>query len=385
MNFFDFFIGVKGDFLQSLFLLPVITILWVLSFQLHVKRKRKSYSFLSKISLGVLILNGLAILVTFFFAVFGKEESILLSLISSLSNAAFITVLFGFYRIHNKAALKTQLIYICPAVVCSIAGLFLPWASNIVCLAAIGTITFLYRRELGRGQQIMIASYLFGVSLMVSTAAELISDISGAANLIGAILALAAYTLLLINLIEHSLVIMQSSYFSAMTDPLTGLFNRRYFTKIITNCVNRNTPVNVIFCDIDNFKQLNDTKGHKVGDEVLKQIANIFMEEVEGIGAAGRYGGEEMVILIQNTEVDMQEITERMRSRIELETIATASIGYRLFEAGVAADFLIKQADEAMYKAKTSGKNRVVNYSNIIPSTVNIASSEMGKVVGNNV
>lgn len=383
MGFFDLFNGMKGEFLHALILLPIVVTLWVLSEQLYKKRKRKSYAFLSKITLAFLLLNTLTFIVTFFFSVTGKEDSLLISFIMSLSNVSYIAILFGYFRIHTKAALKTQIVFICPAAAGLIVGVFLPWAGDIVCLASVGTLSYLYRRELGRGKQILIASYLFGASLAISAAASIISVTNGSVSLIGAILSLTAYTLLLINLIEHSLVIMQSSYFSAMTDPLTGLFNRRYFTKILSNCVNRNMPVHVIFSDIDNFKNLNDTKGHKVGDEVLMQIATIFMEEVEGIGAAGRYGGEEMVVLIQNTEIDIDLLTEKIRARIETETIATASIGYRLFEAGLAPDILIKQADEAMYKAKTNGKNRVVNYSNMSQFTGVSSSSEIGKVVAN--
>lgn len=377
MNIFDLFIGVKGEFIKALLLLPVVLLMWVLSLQLHEKRKRRSYAFLSKITMGFVIFNGIAILAALTLAALGNETRILSSIINGLSNAAYLTILFGYFRIHNKADLKTQIIFMGPAVVSGIAGIFLPWVSNIICLLSVGAIFFLHGRQLGRGQQNLIASCLFGISLLVSSITDLVPEIHGAVYMVGQILPVAAYTMLLINLLEHSMVIMQSSYVSAITDPLTGLFNRRYFTKFITNCVDRNMPVNVIFSDIDNFKKLNDTKGHKVGDEVLKQVATIFMEEVEGIGVAGRYGGEEMVMLIQNPDIDMNELTERMRARIEKETITTASIGYRLFEAGVAADQLIKQADEAMYIAKQSGKNRVVRYTS--PSSASTVENVVGK------
>ncbi|RRJ54864.1 GGDEF domain-containing protein [Paenibacillus oralis] len=362
MNIFNFFIGVKGEFLQALLLLPVILLIWAFSLELHKKRKRRSYVILSNISMVFAIFTGITVLAALTLSALGRETQLFSSIIGGISNAAYVTLLFGYFRIHNKADLKTLLVFIGPAALSAITGIVLPLLGNVICLLSIGAIFFLHGRKLGRGQQNLISSSLFGLSLLISSITNLVPDIHGAVYMVGRILPTAAYTLLLINLLVHSMVIMQSSYVSAITDPLTGLFNRRYLTRFITTYIERNYPVNVIFSDIDNFKTLNDTKGHKVGDEVLKQVATIFMEEVEGIGVAGRYGGEEMVMLIQDTDIDMNELTERMRVRIEKETIVTASIGYRLFEAGVAPDQLIKQADVAMYIAKENGKNCVVRY-----------------------
>ncbi|MGV2886227.1 GGDEF domain-containing protein [Paenibacillus taichungensis] len=362
MDIFNFFIGVKGEFLQALLILPVIVLMWFLSLQLLEKRKRRSYSILLKITMVFAAFNGIAAVAALTLTASGSENQLFASIINGISNAAFVTVLFGFFRIHYKADLKTQLVFIGPAVASAIAGMLIPIVGNVICLISIGAIFLLHGRKLGRGQQNLIASCLYGLSLLISSVTNLVPDIHGAVYMIERILPVAAYTLLFINLLEHSMIIMQSSLVSSMTDPLTGLYNRRYFTKVITNCIEKNAPVNVIFTDIDNFKKLNDTKGHKIGDEVLKQVATIFMEEVEDIGVAGRYGGEEMVVLIHNVDIDMNELTERIRARIEKETIVTASIGYRMFEAGVAPDQLIKQADEAMYIAKQSGKNRVVRY-----------------------
>lgn len=379
MDFFDVFIGIKGEFMQALLLLPVILLMYVLSLQLHEKRKRRSYASLSRISKGLVIFNSLVVLVGLALAASEREIPLLSNIIVGIWNAAYITVLFGYFRIHNKADLKTQLVYMGPAAVGAAAGIFLPWLGNIICLLSVGAIFLLHGRQLGRGRKNLIGSCLFGVYLLVSSITYLVPDIHGVVYMVGRILPAAAYTLLLINLLEHSMVIMQSSYVSAITDSLTGLFNRRYFIKFLTTCIERNMPVNVIFSDIDNFKKLNDSKGHKVGDEVLKQVSTIFLEEVEGIGVAGRYGGEEMVVLIHNTDIEMNEITERMRARIENETIATASIGYRMFEKGIAPEQLIKQADEAMYLAKQSGKNRVVRYTR--PTSMSTVDNGVGKAV----
>jgi diguanylate cyclase (GGDEF)-like protein len=153
---------------------------------------------------------------------------------------------------------------------------------------------------------------------------------------------------------------MQAIYNSSIRDGLTQLYNRKYFYNRVGQHIAARIAISVIFSDIDNFKKLNDTKGHHMGDQVLKQVAGILKEEADQIGICGRYGGEEMVVLVTDTETDPAELAERIRARIEAETIVTVSMGFSRYRKNVTADELIKQADEAMYKAKTSGKNKVV-------------------------
>ncbi|PJN64574.1 hypothetical protein PAEAM_06600 [Paenibacillus sp. GM1FR] len=376
MSIFDFFVGIQGSFIASLLLFPILILSWVLSRQLLEKRKRKSYMFLSKITLGYLAFNGIILIFSLVATTIGIESYAISSFFNIIVKSTFIIFLYGFYRIHNKENLKLQLIFIVPTIVVILTGLFAPILGHMIAILSIVTMMILYGEKLGRGKSIYMASGLFLASLLISMAISIVPSLHGSFYMLNIIFEVSSFTLLLVNLIEHSLIIMQSSYVSAITDSLTGLFNRRYFTKYINGCVDRSIPVNVIFCDIDNFKRLNDTKGHKVGDEVLKQVATIFKEEVQGIGVAGRYGGEEMVLLIQSLDVDMEEITERMRSRIEKETITTASIGYRMYDPSVPADLLIKQADEAMYEAKAAGKNRVMSYTLKAANILDVAANE---------
>lgn len=150
---------------------------------------------------------------------------------------------------------------------------------------------------------------------------------------------------------------------SSFTDPLTGLYNRRYFTRQAEKAVADGVYVSAIFCDLDNFKRLNDTQGHDVGDEQLIQVARILSECCEDVGIVGRYGGEEMVVLVTKESQDPVELAERIRERVENESLVTVSVGVCRYVSGMAAAQLLKCADEAMYEAKTSGKNRVVLYS----------------------
>jgi diguanylate cyclase (GGDEF)-like protein len=170
------------------------------------------------------------------------------------------------------------------------------------------------------------------------------------------------YILLFALLFERVVEILQSVYRSSITDGLTNLYNRRYFMGKLEQAISAGRPLSVIFCDIDNFKKLNDTHGHHKADGVLKQISAILMEELEGVGLAGRYGGEELVALIVGPGLASLQAAESIRSRTEKEAIVTISVGFCIASPGDTAESLMKQADQAMYYSKTTGKNRVTDY-----------------------
>jgi diguanylate cyclase (GGDEF)-like protein len=170
------------------------------------------------------------------------------------------------------------------------------------------------------------------------------------------------YYMLFFIQFDRVVELMQAIYNSSITDGLTGLYNRKFFIQRVAQYVARGLPVTVVFSDIDNFKKLNDTQGHQRGDTVLKQVADILLEESEEVGLAGRYGGEEMVVLITDPSTDGEQFAEKVRSRVEQEVGVTVSIGFSQARKGVNTETLVKQADEAMYEAKKSGKNRVVKY-----------------------
>ncbi len=160
------------------------------------------------------------------------------------------------------------------------------------------------------------------------------------------------HSILFLFIFERVIELMQAIYMSSITDGLTRLYNRKYFQNRVHQAVQQRMPVSVIFSDIDNFKKLNDTKGHHMGDQVLKQVAQIVREETDEAGICGRYGGEEMVVLITDPDASAGALAEQIRSRVEAETIVTVSMGYSRLKKGVGPDELVKQADEAMYKAK---------------------------------
>lgn len=170
----------------------------------------------------------------------------------------------------------------------------------------------------------------------------------------------------------------QASLEMAVTDQLTGLYNRRYLASHMSAMFDRahwsGRPLSVMILDIDHFKQVNDNHGHDVGDRVIQQFAGRISNAVRGIDLACRYGGEEFLIAMPDTEMSFATVVaERLRQEIasdkfisdetgkELEI--TVSIGLASTENGPDEDSpqkLIKRADDALYIAKTGGRNRVI-------------------------
>ena len=176
----------------------------------------------------------------------------------------------------------------------------------------------------------------------------------------------------IINLQKKLNTAYEKMKLKATHDFLTGILNRsailEYFEKSLKlkkrNCNN----IGIAMLDIDHFKNINDTYGHQTGDIVLKEFAKILQKSLRDSDYLGRYGGEEFLIIIQDTVSDEQSIIKsfnRIRKSIETTKISTssgivsitASIGCSIAEKNV--DFSIKKADEALYKAKENGRNRV--------------------------
>ncbi len=170
----------------------------------------------------------------------------------------------------------------------------------------------------------------------------------------------------------------QVSLEMAVTDQLTGLYNRRYLASHLSAMFDRaywtGRPLSVMVLDIDHFKNVNDTHGHDVGDKVLKEFAERIANSVRGIDLACRYGGEEFLIAMPDTDLAFASVVaERLRHEIANakfnlnagrdELGVTVSIGIASTENGPEEDSaqkLIKRADEALYEAKSSGRNRVI-------------------------
>ena len=159
----------------------------------------------------------------------------------------------------------------------------------------------------------------------------------------------------------------------AITDSLTGLYNRRYFFAFAENEIERskryNKHLSIIMMDIDHFKKINDGFGHQVGDQVLKEIADICLAILRKVDVMCRYGGEEFVVLLPETEVaDAAHAAERMCTAISSLRLKTekgdvsvsVSIGVAEMEKSRSSfEKLLAAADSALYSAKETGRNRV--------------------------
>jgi diguanylate cyclase (GGDEF)-like protein len=157
--------------------------------------------------------------------------------------------------------------------------------------------------------------------------------------------------------------------YSATYDNLTRLFNRHSFIKIFDRVLNQPIKKSLIYFDIDHFKQINDTFGHDVGDLVLKKVARVVRKTLRRDDVVARWGGEEFVVLLPNTDKKAATVVaEKLRKAIkELEIPqlkgrkVTASFGVTEIKKGDTLDSAIKRADEALYEAKRSGRDRVVS------------------------
>jgi diguanylate cyclase (GGDEF)-like protein len=164
-------------------------------------------------------------------------------------------------------------------------------------------------------------------------------------------------------------------YERSVRDNLTGLYNRGYFLSQIGPLAELNSMCELglalILVDIDHFKRVNDTHGHTVGDLILREVAEVLRESTRGEDLVARYGGEEFILALPSSSLEQAtERAESIRSRLSSRLVeasesrvgVTASLGLSFVPAGRVRDVeaLITSADEALYMAKRSGRNRVI-------------------------
>jgi diguanylate cyclase (GGDEF)-like protein len=164
------------------------------------------------------------------------------------------------------------------------------------------------------------------------------------------------------------------------TDPLTQLFNRRYMMEVLEKEIHRTarkgSPISLILMDIDHFKKVNDAYGHQHGDAVLVNVAGLIRQHLRSYDVAARYGGEEFVVILPETPLDeSMVVAERIRQGIQQVAFTgklqqlkiTISMGVAVYPApGVdTIDDIIRVADEALYRAKAEGRNRIITLQHV--------------------
>lgn len=168
------------------------------------------------------------------------------------------------------------------------------------------------------------------------------------------------------NQLKHQNAILDKL---ASTDPLTGLYNRRSMDIFLNQAVESASNFALIMCDIDNFKNVNDTYGHDFGDVVLKGIAGITSSQVKGQGYVCRWGGEEILILLNNASKESSfRIAENIRRNVANRVFelnnkwihCSLTLGVALYDGREPVEETITRADYNLYCGKRNGKNAVV-------------------------
>jgi diguanylate cyclase (GGDEF)-like protein len=170
---------------------------------------------------------------------------------------------------------------------------------------------------------------------------------------------------------------------SARTDFLTGLNNRRHFCEMAAMqaefCRRQRYPISLILLDVDDFKKINDSKGHHSGDLALQHLSTILRQSIRSSDICGRIGGEEFAVLLLKADLgDAETMAERIRSTIDNNAVETKGGGFEItVSVGVATgDFgvevLLRMADKALYRAKEAGRNQVCQYSSSVDGLLGV-------------
>ncbi|MBT4160525.1 MAG: GGDEF domain-containing protein [Gammaproteobacteria bacterium] len=156
----------------------------------------------------------------------------------------------------------------------------------------------------------------------------------------------------------------------AVKDKLTGLFNRNLQESSLQQAISQNRrsglPATIVALDIDQFKAINDSLGHPMGDHVLKGVSDLLQKRIRGSDMAFRVGGEEFIVLLHNTNEDQgATFAEELRQEVEKEKLlpdrqVTVSMGVTSYKDDMDSSSWLKTCDEKLYQAKKSGRNKVV-------------------------
>lgn len=373
----DVLFGPTGTVWLYSMLTVIIAMTLLVSIRLLLSRRKIGY-FSMIVALGIVLIQYGQLIAKAFSPQMSDVEAFAALLLKVL---AFVMINIGIYQLYNptrKRDIVTFMFFVLATATVSLTYWLAPnWLQsgddNSRLLRPLGLELYLFvllflsfllvNPRIGQNGKYQAILTVYFVTHTVHMANLYLFDANQPAlRLLEQTLPFVLHSILFLFIFERVIELMQAIYMSSITDGLTRLYNRKYFQNRVHQAVQQRMPVSVIFSDIDNFKKLNDTKGHHMGDQVLKQVAQIVREETDEAGICGRYGGEEMVVLITDPDASAGALAEQIRSRVEAETIVTVSMGYSRLKKGVGPDELVKQADEAMYKAKTSGKNKVVGW-----------------------
>jgi diguanylate cyclase (GGDEF)-like protein len=382
MNLFDLLLGPTGRIYASSSIIIMLSLMFIMSFRLYVNRRKKAYfSFMA--SLVVMILQYLILIWLDL-----QDQALHYTtdyLAQTLQVVSFILINMGIYQLYNRSKTKEHLIFTfmlalaffivvlhyyfihsTPDPTREVLLLHDIWM-DLYLFLLIFLCFYLVTPFIGQTLKYQLGLTVYFITHLAHTTNKYIfNQPVNFLSFLENFMPVLFYGIVFLFIFDRVVELLQAVYQSSITDGLTGVYNRKFFFQRVQQYVQRERNIAVIFCDIDNFKKLNDTQGHQKGDEVLKQVASILKQAVEEIGVVGRYGGEELVVLLTDTKTNPQDLAEQIRDQIETETTVTVSVGYSKFKKGINAEKLINQADHAMYTSKKTGKNKVTAYSSKI-------------------
>jgi diguanylate cyclase (GGDEF)-like protein len=384
MTLRDFFIGAYGGTVSSLMILLILLLTLSISIRLMLDRRKKAYY---SLTFSILLYAAMYLL---FILLGNRPEAQRIEsdhyLVQGLLTLSFILLNFGLYQLYNTTRRKASILATTGIFLTFVIMALRHYAATHILIGGVAASTAQTHAFLSVWMDLYVYGLIFFcfyfitpavgqtlkyqialVAYFLTHSAHVLNvyvygNQSASLTFAENYLPLAFFFVIFQFIFDRVLELMQAVYHSSITDGLTGLFNRRYFNRRLNQYLQHGIPVSVIFADIDNFKKINDTHGHQRGDAALRQVASIVMEVADGIGIHGRFGGEEMLILLPGSEANPSEVAEKLRARVEAETGVTVSVGWSKSRKGVSAETLLKQADEAMYISKTGGKNRVTGF-----------------------
>ncbi|WP_336788326.1 GGDEF domain-containing protein [Paenibacillus sp. MMO-177] len=351
----------QGEVYYSSLSILVLTLLLLQTSRLLIHRKKRAY-FTLTVVIGIMLLEQIIVLITGFMQGGAGAMSEYLRVL--FYSAFFIGANMGIYQMYeetSKRFKRLSITFLAAAVLLPI----IPVAGSLYLLALTAMSVIMVYPLTAGNKKFLVGIVFFTLSSVAHLGNQFFGPLAGL-NALDNLMRIGWYVTLFIILFDRVIEILEDIYHNSTHDALTGLHNPYYINTTMAYKISKKAPISIVFIDLDNFKRLNDTFGHEEGDKALKSVASILKEEAEEVGIAGRYGGEEIVLIVEEPEVNMSELTERIRARIENETVVTASIGYVVAGEEGATDKLISEADAAMYKAKNSGKNKVVAYNDLV-------------------
>lgn len=369
MEWYELFQGASGRIYASMGVLLILTLTFIVSLRLYFDRQKKGYLFIL-ISLLIIMFQHILLVV------FELVNPLAIRQIESISHitkaGSFILINMGLYRLYNRSyRLDNWIFYVSLAITVVISYFFMLevipalWLELYVFLLIFSGL-FLISPHIGQALKFQLGLMVyFMIHLAYIINSRAYDHESKWLEAVELFLPIIFYSIIFLFIFERIIDLLQDVYQSAIRDGLTGLYNRRYIDNAVHQHLSKHPHGFTLFLDIDNFKELNDTQGHQKGDEVLQHVAQIMLEESENYGIVGRYGGEEIVVVVMDPEVNPRVFSEQIRRRIEAETSVTVSVGYCLFDKGMSPSQWVKNADHAMYYSKQTGKNKITGYQDL--------------------